>query len=68
VRSLQSRNVLVVGETETFLGLGGTINLYVELDSVKFAINLAAAERANLKINAKLLRLAKPFKAERRSE
>lgn len=51
--------VLTVGETDDFIRQGGMILLSVENDRIRFEINLATAERAGLKMSAKLLVLAK---------
>jgi len=39
--------------------MGGIINLVVEGDKIRFEVNPAAADRAGLKISAKLLSMAK---------
>ena len=54
----QNAAVVVVGESERFTALGGTISFTREADKVRFAINLDSAERAGLKISAQLLKLA----------
>jgi hypothetical protein len=59
VRGLKGSSTLTVGETEGFALLGGIINLTVEGNKLHFEVNLLAAERAGLKISAKLLALAK---------
>jgi len=59
VRGLKGSSTLTVGETEGFAALGGIINLTVEGNKLHFEVNLPAAERAGLKISAKLLSLAK---------
>ncbi|MGE3707617.1 MAG: YfiR family protein [Vicinamibacterales bacterium] len=51
--------VLTVGEDSRFLEQGGIINFVSEDNRVRFDINQTAAERANLKISAHLLRLAR---------
>ncbi|RKY12525.1 MAG: hypothetical protein DRP65_01040 [Planctomycetota bacterium] len=51
--------VLTIGENKDFLKTGGIIEFATEQKKVKFAINLIAAENAQLKIRSKLLRLAK---------
>lgn len=51
--------VLTVGESERFAEQGGVIGFYKEEGKVRFAINVDAAARAGLKINSKLLALAK---------
>lgn len=50
---------LTVGEEPDFLEQGGMINFIIDGGSVRFEINSAAAERAQLRISAHLLRLAR---------
>lgn len=59
IERLQGANVLIVGETERFANSGGTIELMLEQNHVRFAINTDAAETAGLRISSKLLALAK---------
>lgn len=54
--------VLGVGESETFLQRGGTIRFVLEEDKVRFEVDLNSAERAQLKISAQLLKLARTVK------
>lgn len=56
---LESRpGVLTVGESDRFAALGGMITFIADAEKVKFAVNLGAAEQAELKISAQLLKLA----------
>lgn len=57
--SVSRRPILTVGETEHFAADGGVIGFVVEANKIRFEINLEAAEKANLKISARLLALAK---------
>jgi hypothetical protein len=57
---LAKDGVLTVGESEDFAGYGGIITFCVQNNKVQFDISLPAAERASLKMSAKLLQLAKP--------
>lgn len=50
--------VLTVGETERFTQTGGIINFTIVASKVRFEINQTAAERAGLRISAKLLGLS----------
>ena len=59
LRELAPHGVLTVGEGERFARAGGVIALVMEENRVAFAINLSAAERANLTLSSKLLRLAR---------
>jgi hypothetical protein len=56
---LKGTPVLVVGESDKFVDEGGMIGFSLEENKVRFEINLEAAEKAGLKISAKLLALAK---------
>ena len=53
---------LTVGETERFTQDGGIINFAIVGSKVHFEINQAAAERAGLRISAKLLSLSRPIR------
>jgi uncharacterized protein DUF4154 len=56
---VRDTRVLTVGESSTFLDQGGIIRLLVTEDArVRFEVNLAAAERAHVKISARVLALA----------
>jgi YfiR/HmsC-like len=57
--SASGRPILTVGETEHFAADGGVIGFCVEANKIRFEVNLEAAEKANLKISARLLALAK---------
>ena len=56
---LAGTNILTVGETETFIKSGGMINFFREGNRFRFEINDAAAKKAGLKIDSKLLGLGK---------
>lgn len=57
--ALQGANVLIVGESERFADSGGTVQLLLEQNHIRFAINTDAAESSGLRISSKLLALAK---------
>jgi hypothetical protein len=57
--SVSGRAILTVGETDHFAADGGVIGFCVEANKIRFEINLESAEKANLKISARLLALAK---------
>ncbi len=59
LQSLAGTNILTIGDTKGFAQQGVIINFYIKDEKVRFEINVDAAKRANLKISAKLLRLAK---------
>ena len=57
--TLRGSHVLIVGESESFAESGGMIQLVLEENRVRFAINTGAAESAGLHISSKLLALAR---------
>jgi len=50
--------VLTIGDMEGFSGYGGIINLFMVDNSMRFEINVAAAQQAGLEISSNLLNLA----------
>ena len=56
---LQDQPVLIVGESDGFAALGGSVNFIVEANKIRFEINVDAAKQHQLKISSKLLALAK---------
>jgi len=50
--------ILTVGEGESFTHEGGMIAFFIEKRHVRFAINQTAAEKAGLKLSARLLNVA----------
>jgi len=57
--ALQGASVLIVGESDRFADSGGTIELMLEENHIRFAINTDVAESSGLRISSKLLALAK---------
>lgn len=55
---LHARGVLTVGESDAFETAGGIIAFRPAGDLVRFAINVAAAETAGLRVSSHLLKLA----------
>jgi len=53
-----SMPILTVGESDSFLDNGGIINFMLKEGKIHLAINLKAAQRANLQISSKLLSVA----------
>lgn len=56
--SLRGASVLVVGDVDGFAASGGAIELTLQDNHVRFAINPGAADAAGLRISSKLLALA----------
>ena len=59
LESLKQTPVLVVGESSRFVQQGGTVGFLSEENTVRFEVNLDAAQRARLNISATLLSVAK---------
>jgi hypothetical protein len=57
-RVAQDNAVLTVGESPSFAAAGGAIFFVQQNGKLRFEINIAAAERARLKISAELQKLA----------
>ena len=57
---LRGRAVLSVSSTEDFARRGGTVELFMSGDgTMKFAVNPKAAENARLRVDSRLLKLAR---------
>lgn len=63
---LRESGVLTVGESDDFLERGGIINLVRRGQKIAMEVNLAAADKAQLKISSKLLSVATVVKVESR--
>jgi hypothetical protein len=59
LRGLRGASVLTVGDIPGFAEMGGIINFVLDDGRVRFEINMKAAERAHLKLSARLLTVAK---------
>ena len=51
--------VLTVGEAHDFIGRGGIVRLYTEQNRLRFEVKPANAERASLRVSARMLGLAR---------
>ena len=56
---LKGTNILTVGETPGFLEAGGMVLLSYQDDNLQLDVNLSAARAAQLKLDSRLLSLAK---------
>ena len=65
LEGLKGKSVLTVGESEGFLEAGGMVELSFENHRLQMEVNLVAARSANLKVDARLLALAKRVVTER---
>jgi len=68
IASLASQSVLLVGEDDDFLPQGGMINLALQGGRVRFQVNAAALDRANLHLTKELLALAGPGRSSSSAE
>jgi len=59
-------SVLIVGEAAGFIDRGGMIALATDDDRVRFDVNLAAADRARIKISSRVMALASSVRREER--
>jgi hypothetical protein len=59
LETLKQAPVLVVGESSHFVLQGGTVGFLSEENTIRFEVNLDAAQRARLNISATLLSVAK---------
>lgn len=66
--AVQRWPVLTIGDFEGFAGRGGTIGFIRQDNRVGFEINEAAARKAGLKVNAKLLYLGKSVRGREGGE
>lgn len=58
LESVRDAPVFTVGDGEKFAERGGVAQLVLEKDRMRFAINIAAAQRARLTLSSRLLSLA----------
>ena len=65
IDSVASKPIFTVSDLEGFAQFGGVAGFYVEGGTLRFAINLAAAQRAGLRLSSKLLSLARIVKDDR---
>jgi YfiR/HmsC-like len=56
--ALKDTAVFTVSDANAFAAMGGVAQLILEKDTMRFAINVAAAKRARLNLSSKLLGLA----------
>ena len=57
--AVRGKTVLTVGETPEFLDAGGIFSFSGQQGTIQFDVNLAAANKAHLKISSRLLALAR---------
>lgn len=59
LRAARNTPTLTVGESPSFIDMGGIINFVIDGGRVRFEINPQAADRAQLRISSRLLQLAR---------
>ena len=57
----RATHALTVSESEAFLDQGGVMRLALEEGTVRFHVNVEAAERSQVKLSSQLLKLARIF-------
>ena len=63
--ALKNTNTLTVSDVDGFAAAGGMIGFVLDQNRIRFEINPRAAEQAGIRINAKLLALARIISTER---
>ncbi len=63
-KAVTNAPVLTVGEFDRFAEQGGCVNFVHKGDNIRFEVNLAAVERAGLKISSKLASMAIVVRSE----
>ena len=64
VVKVRTTPVLTLGESKSFLSVGGMMRFYTEEGKVRFEVNLDAARSARLRISSKLLKLARVYRKD----
>lgn len=64
LKQVESWPALIVGENEGFAKAGGMVNILIEKERPRLEVNPAAAEKAKLTINSKLLKLSAIVKTD----
>jgi hypothetical protein len=59
---VRNKPVLTVGDSAAFWSAGGIIRFVIDVENVRFEINLTEAARARLEVSSKLLALAKTIR------
>ncbi len=57
--ALKGAHVLTIGDTDGFAARGVIINMFLYEGKIRFEVNLEAARRAGLRIDSRLLKLAR---------
>ncbi len=65
INFLSKRSVLTVSHFDGFIEEGGMINLLLKNNRIQFEININSAEKSNIKVSSKLLRLANSVTASK---
>jgi hypothetical protein len=68
INAVSGIGVLTVGECDGFIEAGGIINFIPSDNKLTFEVNVTAAKQARIKINSRVLRLAKRVIGEKTAE
>lgn len=58
---VDSRRVLTIGEEQSFVNIGGSIELYIEDDVVRFRVNVEQVKQADFHVAAQLMEMGSPL-------
>lgn len=58
---VDSRKVLTIGEDGSFVSNGGSIELYIEDDAVRFRVNVEQVKQADFQVAAQLMEMGSPL-------
>jgi len=64
MQKLRNQPVLIVGESDGFVGQGGSVNFFIEANKIRFEINPETVKQRELKLSSKLLSLARIVESE----
>lgn len=61
LESVDPRKVLTIGEDQSFVRIGGSIELYIEDDVVRFRVNVEQVKQADFQVAAQLMEMGSPL-------
>lgn len=61
LENVDPRKVLTIGEDQSFVRIGGSIELYIEDDVVRFRVNVEQVKKADFQVAAQLMEMGSPL-------
>lgn len=61
LENVDPRKVLTIGEDQSFVRIGGSIELYIEDDVVRFRVNVEQVKQADFQVAAQLMEMGSPL-------